>query len=333
MRLKTLAPGSAIPAGAIKEKVRGCIVLCFVVVAMLAAAGTAHAQLNGLHLKGDAGLDSGSQAPPGAYWGTLFYLYNTSRINNQSGTQVNTAGSLTVPAGLGLISVVTKQKFLGANYGFTVIPAAILKTTIESPRLNANSGVGFGDIYIQPVNLGWHLEQADVTTGFGIFLPTGRYTADNANDNNVGLGMWGFEPSIGTTVHLNKTKTWNASALASFEFHTDKRDTKQHVGNLLTLEGGLGRKFLKGAANAGVAYYTQWKLSDDRLAALPTLLVKGKNSTAAIGPELTIPLATKSKLYGFFTVRYEFEVASRTTTQGNALILTAVFPFKPIKLK
>ena len=44
--------------------------------------------------------------------------------------------------------------------------------------------------------------------------------------------MWGFEPSIGTTVHLNEAKTWNASALASFEFHTDKRDTIQHVGEL-----------------------------------------------------------------------------------------------------
>ncbi|MCX6628449.1 MAG: hypothetical protein NTW28_12560 [Candidatus Solibacter sp.] len=66
---------------------------------------------------------------------------------------------------------------------------------------------------------------------------------------------------------------------------------------------------------------------------LPSLLVKGKNSTAALGPELMLPLATKSKLYVFFTVLYAFEVASRTTTQGNALILTAVFPIKPIKLQ
>jgi len=186
---------------------------------------------------------------------------------------------------------------------------------------------------IQPVKLGWKFGRADVIAGFAIYAPTGRYTANNANGDNTGLGMWGFEPSIGTTVHLNEAKTWNASALASFEFHTDKRDTVQYVGNILTLEGGVGRSFLKGTAKAGLVYYAQWKLTDDTLTGLPALLVQGKNRTTGLGPELTIPLATKSTLFGFFTFRYEWEVYARTTTQGNALILTAVFPFKPIKLK
>ena len=172
-----------------------------------------------------------------------------------------------------------------------------------------------------------------MTVGFAIYLPTGRYTAGNPKLDNTGLGMWGFEPSIGTTVHLNRARTWNASTLASFEFNTDKRDTSQHVGRLLTLEGGIGRKSLMGAANLGAVYYAQWKLADDTLTGLPALIVQDKNRATAVGPELTIPLATKSTLFGFFTFRYEFEIYARTVTQGNALIMTAVFPFKPIKLK
>lgn len=304
-----------------------------VTIVMLAIAAAAHAQLSGLHIKGDAGLDSGTQAPPGAYYGSLIYSYDTSRVNNQFGTQVNTSGNIDVWAGLGLINVVTKKKVLGANYGFMVIPASGLNTALESPRLNKGTGAGFGDTYIQPVSLGWHASGADVTAGFAVYLPTGRYTAGNPNLDNTGLGMWGFEPSIGTTVHLDKAKTWSASTLASFEFNTDKRDTSQHVGNLLTLEGGIGRKFLKGAAKLGVVYYAQWKLTDDTLTGLPALLVQGKNRTTAVGPELTIPLATKNTLFGFFTFRYEFEVYARTATQGNALIMTVVFPFKPIKLR
>jgi len=300
---------------------------------MLSAVGTAHAQLNGLHLKGDAGLDSGSQVPPGTYWGTVFYWYDTSRINNRSGDQVNPAGNLNLFAGLPLVSVVTKKKFLGANYGFMLIPAAVANSSLDAPRFSQNPGAGFGDTYFQPVNLGWKLKRADVIAAFGFFAPTGRYTAEDPNGDNTGFGMWGFEPSIGTTVHLNESKTWNASALASFEFHTDKRDTVQYVGNILTLEGGVGRSFLEGTAKAGLVYYAQWKLTDDTLTGLPALLVQGKNRTTGLGPELTIPLATKSTLFGFFTFRYEWEVYARTTTQGNALILTAVFPFKPIKLK
>jgi len=313
--------------------VRICKISALVLLVMLSVASAARAQLNGLHVKGDAGLDSGSQAPPGAYWGTLFYWYDTSRINNRFGDQVNPNGSLNIFAGAPLVSVVTKKKFLGANYGFTVIPAAVLNSSLDAPRFGQNPGAGFGDIYIQPVSLGWHTPRADVTAGFAIYAPTGRYAANNTNGDNTGLGMWGFEPSIGTTVHLNEAKTWNASALASFEFHTEKRDTIEHVGNILTLEGGVGRSFLKGAAKAGLVYYAQWKLTDDTLTGLPALLVQGKNRATGLGPELTIPLATKSTLFGFFTFRYEWEVYARTTTQGNALIMTAVFPFKPIRLK
>ena len=74
-------------------------------------------------------------------------------------------------------------------------------------------------------------------------------------------------------------------------------------------------------------------LTDDTLTGFPPLLVLGKNRAAALGPEFSIPLATKNTLYGFFTFRYEFEVYARTTTQGNAMIMSVVFPFKPIKLK
>jgi len=319
--------------GKVGGTVRICKTVILFVLVVLSAANAVDAQLNGTHLKGDAGLDSGSQAPPGAYWGTLFYWYDTSRINNRFGDQLNANGSLNVFAGAGFISVVTNKKFLGADYGFTLIPAVVQNASLDAPRFGENPGAGFGDINIQPVNLGWHTTRADVVAGFGIYVPTGRYTANNANGDNTGLGMWAFEPSIGTTVHLNEAKTWNASALASFEFNTTKRDTKQHVGDILTLEGGLGRSFLKGAAKAGVVYYAQWKLTDDTLTGLPALLVQGKNRTTGLGPELTFPLATKNTLYGFFTFRYEWEVYARTTTQGNALVLSAVFPFKSVKLR
>lgn len=312
---------------------RLCRAFFVIMLAILSAVGAANAQLNGLHVKGIAGLDSGSQSPPGAYWGTIFYWYDTGRINNQSGDQVNPNGNLNAFAGVPLISIVTKKKFLGGTYAFTAIPAAVLNSSLDAPRFGQNPGAGFGDTYFQPISLGWKFAPADVVAGFAIYAPTGRYTAGNPNGDNTGLGMWGFEPSIGATVHLNEAKTWNAATLASFEFNTDKRDTSQHVGDLLTLEGGVGRSFLKGAAKAGLAYYAQWKLTDDTLTGFPPLLVLGKNRAAALGPEFTIPIATKNTLYGFFTFRYEFEVYARTTTQGNATIISVVFPFKPIKLK
>ena len=49
-------------------------------------------------------------------------------------------------------------------------------------------------------------------------------------------------------------------------------------------------------------------------------------------PEVTLALATKQAIYGFVTVRYQWELAARTTTEGAAWNITASFPLKPIRI-
>ena len=81
-------------------------------------------------------------------------------------------------------------------------------------------------------------KRADATAGYTIFAPTGRY-ADGAN-NNTGLGMWGQEFSVGTTVYLTEPRQWHAATLATFDFQSKKEDSETKVGNVMNLEGGLG---------------------------------------------------------------------------------------------
>jgi len=311
--------------------VRRVSVLALVIGALAVSARPAMAQLNGFNLKGDLGLQSGTQAPPGGYYGAIFYRYGTDTINDRDGNRINTgSGSLNLFAFVPLLNVVTKHKVLGANYGFLVSPP-LLNTSLESPSFGQNPGAGLADLYVQPINLGWHRKQADVLAGYGFFAPTGRYTV--GADDNTGLDMWGHELTLGTTVFFNEKKTMDASTLAAVEFHTGKRHSEAQVGTLLTLEGGIGRNFAGGAAKVGLVYTAQWKLTDDTLTGLPALLVRGKNSMAALGPELTLPLAAKGLLVGFLTLRYEWEVSAHTTTQGDTLIVSAAFPFKPIRIK
>jgi hypothetical protein len=289
----------------------------------------AAAQLFGFNIKGDQGLKAGSQAPPGVYLGAPFMWYGTDTIKNQEGKAISASGELNLFLGGPLVSVVTPKRVLGANYGFIVV-VPFANTRIEFPRLDENPGPGFSDLYIQPINLGWHTKRADVLTGYGFFAPTGRY-APGAHDN-TGLGMWGHELFAGSTVFLDEKRTWHAATTGAFEFHSNKQDSDVHVGTLLTLEGGFGRDFLKGAASAGLAYYAQWKLSDDTLAGFPALLIQGKNRVAGLGPEVTLPLATKNAVYGFVTIRYQWELGARTTTEGDALNVLLVLPTKPIKI-
>ncbi len=46
-------------------------------------------QLNGVNIKGDVGLMSGSQPAPGIYLAATVYNDDTGRVNNASGEKVN----------------------------------------------------------------------------------------------------------------------------------------------------------------------------------------------------------------------------------------------------
>ena len=109
-------------------------------------ARPAMAQLNGFHLRGDAGLQAGTQAPPGGYYGVIFYRYGTDTINDLDGNRINTGNSdLNIFVSLPLLSVVSPQKVLGANYGFLVVPP-ILNMSLEAPRFGQNPGLGLGEL-------------------------------------------------------------------------------------------------------------------------------------------------------------------------------------------
>jgi hypothetical protein len=51
-----------------------------------------------------------------------------------------------------------------------------------------------------------------------------------------------------------------------------------------------------------------------------------------LGPEATLAIAARKTVYGFVTVRYQWELGARTTTEGGAWNIMATFPLKPIPL-
>ena len=102
------------------------------------------------------------------------------------------------------------------------------------------------------------------------------------------------------------------------------------VGDLLTLEGGIGRSFLHGAASIGVAYYAQWKTTSDDLglsSTVPALSgIPERHRVFGIGPDVTIPIATKTRLISLVNVRYLWEQGARLKTQGQTLMITNTIP-------
>jgi hypothetical protein len=296
-------------------------------VVMLNPANTL-AQLNGQNIKGDAGLKSGSQAPPGTYVAVPLYFYTADQLKDRDGNELR-SGSLDAAVYGVALNVVTSKKLLGGNYGFLAALPWANNRVQGAEDFDSNPGAGLTDTFIQPISLGWHTPRADTTVAYGLFLPTGRY--EDGARNNTGLGMWAQELLFGTTVYLNEKRSLHAATTATFDFQSEKKDSTTKVGNILNLEGGVGGDFLRGGLTAGLAYYGTFKLTADRFESLPAeLLIRGKNRIWGLGPEVTLALAARGKVYGFATVRYQWELAGRTTTEGAAWNLSFVFPLKPI---
>jgi len=324
-----------------RMKVRFFFVVVLLAATLAVTTSQVQAQFNGHNSLGDFGLLSGSQPAPGLYLAPFYFRYDGDRVRDANGDRVildpQRPADLTVNSAAGLLWYVSDLKILGANYGvMAVVPIADIALEVPIFGIEESSGVALADLYVQPINLGWHAERADFTAGFGFFAPSGRYGA--GADNNVGLGMWTFELYGGATTFFGGDKSWSLATTVWYETHTKKKDSDIRVGDILTLEGGFGKSFLGGAANVGAAYYAQWKISEDDIgmgSPLPpgvTIPPISKHRVFGLGPEVTLPIATKTKLIAQVNVRFLWEFGARTKTEGTTLALTVTFPIPSVPI-
>ena len=293
---------------------------------------TGNAQLKGGHILGAMGLQSGTQAPaktlsvyvPG-------YLYDACSLRNASGDKSIANPDITMFITGAGASYISDFKILGANYGASIL-LAFASNTIQGNSLDAKNSLAFTDMFVQPVQLGWHTKRADFVFSYQIYLPTGKFTA-GASDN-AGLGMFMNEFSAGTTLFFNDKKTVHFSALASYEINGKKKDTDIKTGDLLSIEGGLGKTFYmmnpektapKGILNAGLIYYLQYKVTNDQIP-VPVFgtIETDKDRVGGIGAEINYFHIGCSTSAGF---RWIAEVEAINRFQGNTFFLTLAHVF------
>jgi hypothetical protein len=296
---------------------RQVLLLTLLVLIMSASSGVASAQLNIPVIRGDNGLKSGSQGPPGVYLTGIVYFYDTHEIVDANGTRFNRVG-IEQGFAAAALTYIAKKKILGGNYSATVV-LPLLNVAIDTPQSDSGSGVGYSDTYVQPIQLGWHKKRYDTLAGFGIFMPTGKFTPGGSN--NHGLGMWSYEFSAGATVYLDEKKQWHAATNAYYNIQSHIKDTNRKAGNVLSLEGGVGRTFCSGLCNAGVDYYTQWKVTDDTLPNVPPNFIS-KHRYYGLGPEVNGVIPINAKTMAIFKVAYFHEFGNRVATQGQSVIMS-----------
>ncbi|MCM3869201.1 MAG: transporter [Pyrinomonadaceae bacterium] len=291
-----------------------CVMLFLVI--SLPAMG----QQRGQYLPGFTGLNSGIQAPEGITYANLFFWYPTSTFKDNNGNKAAINFDLDLIADFNILAYTTKAKFLGANYGMMVaIP--VVNNAIDLPNLNLGTNpAGIGDSYFEPINLGWKLKKADVKLAYGFVAPTGKFDSSGGTDTTT-TDYWGHEITFATTAYLDKTKLTQVSVNTNWEFHQKKRHTDVKVGNNMTIEGGVGKIFVKNQGKQliqfGAIGYAEFQLTNDSGTAVNPATVNNKDRVFAIGPEFGVILPTKKFN---FLARVLPEFGARNRTQGVTVV-------------
>lgn len=295
------------------------VMLVLSVIALFRAEPSEAQQDLGHKMLGTIGLKAGFQPLSGLYIADRLLSYGAGQLIDRNGLRIPLNVDLDALAnGIG-ISLTYELPHRSTFMNFS-IAAPVAHVTLHTDRLEASlDNFGLGDLYVQPLKLGWRMNRVQIVSGYAFYVPTGRF--EPGGRGGVGLGQWTHEFSLGSTVYFDRAKTWLVSALASYNLNGRKRGIDITRGDTIQVQGGAG-KTLSRIIDAGLAGYALWQARDDRGADLPQVFQGARDRAWGLGPEINIRLAPiRSRM----TLRYEHDVAVNSRPLGQILVFDLAF--------
>ncbi len=286
--------------------------LISVMVALIWAA-PAGAQELGHKVLGTLGLLAGSQPSSGLYVLDRFLSYDANEVFDRNGRRIPVGLDLNAVTNVTGLQVTFKlpqlSAYMNASVGF---PVAHVHLQTDRPEASVDR-FGFGDLYVQPIKIGWKMTQMDIVSGYAFYAPTGLFTFRGSD--GVGLGHWTHEFSLGSAVYFDRAKTWHISGLASYELNQRKRGIDITRGDTIQIQGGAGKTLR--SVDVGLAVYALRQVRADRGADVPEPLRGATDRAFGLGPEINFTLAPiRSRI----TVRYCRDVVVTARPSGQVLV-------------
>jgi hypothetical protein len=259
---------------------------------------------------GAEGIKAGSLPPPGVYFRDYNFFYNSDRFKN-------------LPVDFGIFAYLnaprviwmTKLEVLGANYGMDVIvPFGYMNFQAAGRR---DYYFGLGDIEVEPLLLGWHFKQFDLSCGYAFWAPTGDFSP--TRPDLLAKGFWSHMLTLGGTWYADDAKTWAVSVLNRYEFCHKQDQTDLDPGQVYTIEWGVS-KSLKKTIDVGVIGYYQQQTTEDHGDGSSN----GLDRKIGVGPEIS---AFCTKLGVNTSVRYAYEFGARERPEGHLVSITLTKQF------
>ena len=267
---------------------------------MVCISSIAQARELGHYAPGVANIRDFAVPPaPGFYYEqyNLYYSADTYKDRNGDKADSLSVGPLTfnVDADVDVYAItpvfmwVTEKKIFGGDYAFYVAPTLTQSSVAGSISVFNRTGdfgtenTGLGDLFVQPLWLGWRDKKYDISVGLGGYIPIGEY--DVNADDNLGLGFWTLQAQASGYYYLDSQQASALMLSAAYEIHSEKDDTDITPGDHFTLEYGFSQ-YLSQRLEVGIAGYSQWQVEGDKTNS--TLLDPGvKTEVHSIGVQVS----------------------------------------------
>jgi hypothetical protein len=306
----------------------------------------------GHYAPGVANIRDYTVPEPGFYAAMYDYWYWTGQLNDRNGNKVNSITinprggpgvTLAVDVDVDLYALspmfiwVSDWKIFGAKYAAYVAPsfstssigASLATASNRGINRNIDSEFGVGDLFVQPLWLGWGQKHWDFALGYGFYAPTGRYntqtivlpvvgpiTVDSVD--NIGLGFWEHQIQGAVSWYPWEDKRMAVSGVLTYGIPRNKEGFDLTPGQNLTLNWGISQylpltKDQKLLLEVGPAGYSSWQITDDSGSDARNPSVH--DQVHAVGGQLGltyVPWELSVNFHGF----YEFSATDRFQGQS-----------------
>jgi hypothetical protein len=294
---------------------------------MWLVASFAHAQNRGVYPLGLSAINSGVSAAPGLTYNNSFLFYARDEQVGGNG-EVLATGQQAVLLDMNTFLWASDQPTaaLGNARISTAVTIPIANNSLSSRTQGAISGGGgLGDIYFQPVILGWHMERADVRAIAGVLAPTGKFNA-GANDN-VGNGYWTPVIASGQTFYLSADKLTTISVFEMYEFHTTQSGTQIRPGETFDFDYSVMRALRLSSESrlqVGMIGYGARQTTAKTGPAITPAEEAQRYRVNAIGVGMNLVLPSQKVT---LSLKYFDEFSNQWTYQGYSLQISAGVSF------
>jgi hypothetical protein len=221
---------------------------------------------------------------PGFYFKEYNYYYHTNTFKDRHGDKVSNidlplGGRAHVDADVDVFVLapafmwVSKWEFFGAHYGAYIIPTfgnssidASITTIRNFGAHSDESNFGVGDMFVQPVWIGWTPKHWDFALGYGFYAPIGEYK-QGASDN-TGLGFWTNQFQASMAWYPNENRGTALVAAVTYEINSNIEGADITPGQRINANLGVDQMLPLGESgflmDIGVGIYGQWQITDDK---------------------------------------------------------------------